>query len=93
MEPPSQNNTSGFTPVSASSTPTQQAETKQVRDVWNYNLEKEMNEIMKAAMHYPFIGMVWTASAHSPLGYGVSRYLLLREGCAELPDVAVQLPL
>ena len=47
MEPPSQNNTSGFTPVSASSTPTQQAETKQVRDVWNYNLEKEMNVITK----------------------------------------------
>lgn len=36
----------------------QSSSKKEIKDVWCYNLDNEMNEIMRIADRYPYIGMV-----------------------------------
>lgn len=48
---------SGLTPNAGKADPTPSSEKREIREVWCYNLDKEMNEIMIAATKYPFIGM------------------------------------
>ena len=82
MDPPPQASNSRFTPEFASRVPSPFTETKEVKNVWCYNLDNEMNEIMKAATQYAYVGMVGPLRLVLRKGYGVPGYLLFYEGPA-----------
>ena len=82
MDPPPQASNSRFTPEFASRVPSPFTETKEVKNVWCYNLDNEMNEIMKAATQYAYVGMVGPFRLVLRKGYGVPWYLLFHEGPA-----------
>lgn len=58
METTSSLGNSGLTPNSHLPVSPQGHTKKDVKDVWCYNLDNEMNEIMLAATRYSYIGMV-----------------------------------
>ncbi|KAK8792189.1 hypothetical protein JH06_2520 [Blastocystis sp. subtype 4] len=47
----------GLTPDSRSPLSPQSNDSREIKEVWCYNLDNEMNSIMQAATRYPFIGM------------------------------------
>ena len=49
----------GLTPDSRSPLSPQSNDSREIKEVWCYNLDNEMNSIMQAATRYPFIGMVF----------------------------------
>lgn len=51
---------SGLAPDSQRSASTANPLKHEIREVWCYNLDKEMNQIMIAATKYPIIGMVFS---------------------------------
>ena len=58
MEPLDRAKNSGLTPDFHSPKPSIQSNGREIKEVWCYNLDSEMNAIMKAAAKYPVIGMV-----------------------------------
>lgn len=58
MEPLERAKNIGLTPDPYRSGPVVQSSGREIKEVWCYNLDSEMNEIMKAATKYPIIGMV-----------------------------------
>ena len=58
MESSSRAVKSGLTPDSQRLPPAANPLKHEIREVWCYNLDKEMNQIMIAATKYPIIGMV-----------------------------------
>ena len=80
MEPPPQVNNSRFPSEYANRIPSPFTETKEVKNVWCYNLDNEMNEIMKAATQYAYVGMVNSLRLVLHTGYGVPGNLLFYEG-------------
>ena len=58
MEPHGRAKNIGLTPDSRSPLSPQANGSREIKEVWCYNLDNEMNSIMQAATRYPFIGMV-----------------------------------
>ena len=58
MEPLDRAKNIGLTPDFHSPKPSIQTNGREIKEVWCYNLDSEMNAIMKAAEKYPVIGMV-----------------------------------
>ena len=79
METASSLDNNGLEPGSRLPVSPQGLTKKDVKDVWCYNLDNEMNEIMQAAMRYSYIGMVICRFYVFTLGYCVSWNLLLYE--------------
>ena len=71
METSSKLGNSGLSPNSRQFTPSQALGKKDVKDVWCYNLDNEMNEIMRAATRYSYIGVVRSVN------YSVTYRMLL----------------
>lgn len=82
MEASSKLGNSGLTLNSLGSMYSQGNPKKEVKDVWCYNLDNEMNEIMRAAIRYPYLGMVFVEWNDYSIGYCFSRNLFLHEGSA-----------
>lgn len=58
MEPLERAKNIGLTSDPYRSGPVVQSNGREIKEVWCYNLDSEMNEVMKAATKYPIIGMV-----------------------------------
>lgn len=79
METSSKLGNGGSTPAYFLPYSQQSSGKKDVKDVWCYNLDNEMNEIMRAVTRYPYIGMVFFSYIVYSLGHRFSWNLLLYE--------------